>query len=86
MNKEADTMRKPKIKETACTACGMLGSPAEYHPMAYCLLARQVGSKAARANINAVIDYGRMLERFGLPNDAPITATLRASPHRRPTR
>lgn len=76
-------MSECKIKETACTACGMLGPPAEYHPMAYCLLARQVGSKGARANINAVIDYGRMLERFGLPNDAPITATLRAPPQRK---
>ena len=53
----------PRQKETACTVCGVLGKPGEYHPLAFCTLAKALGSKAARLCINEVLNHGRALER-----------------------
>lgn len=57
---------------TRCQQCGSHGAPGEYHPYAYCILHKALGEDAARANINAVLDHGRKLERQKLPNDATL--------------
>lgn len=68
-------MATDEPKRSRCAACGAWGPPGEYHPHAYCLLFRATGSEAAaRAELNAVLNYGRKLERLKLPNDAPISA------------
>lgn len=65
-----------KKPETMCILCGTIGLPAEYHPYAFCVLAKVIGSERARENINAVLDHGRALERAGLPNDTRIGVDL----------
>lgn len=59
-----------------CAACGMLIEPAgEYHPWAVCALKKAGYDNATiKANVGAVLNHGRRLERQGLPNDAPISA------------
>lgn len=66
---------KEKEDRSACTFCGAWGPTGEYHPYAYCLLIKQgLSEEQARANIGAVLDHGRKLERLKLPNNAPIKA------------
>lgn len=63
-------------KHTTCTLCGHTGPVAEYHPYAFCMLVKAIGPVSARANLNAVLDHGRALERAGKRNNTPITADL----------
>lgn len=45
-----------------CEECGMACEPREFHPFAACLLFKQTKDAAAvRANLAAVIEYGRQL-------------------------
>ncbi len=67
-------------KEATCSLCRTTGPVAEYHPYAFCMMAKAVGRESARANLNAVLDYGRKLERLGMPNDAPIAAVREINP------
>jgi len=53
-------------KRSRCAECGAWGPVREYHPFAYCQLVKAIGEKAARANIDAVVEYGRKLERSHL--------------------
>lgn len=71
-------------RTTRCAACGANEPPLIYHPYAMCVLvAHYKGDvRAARAALNAALDYGRQLERLGLPNDAPIPK-VSAKPKRR---
>lgn len=62
---------------SGCAECGSFGPPGEYHPHAFCVLVKAIGSTPARMAINAVLDYGRKLERLGLPNTATIGETHR---------
>lgn len=63
------------MKHTQCQVCKAFGPAREYHPHAFCLMVIATGnSDGARVNLNAVLDYGRKLERLKLPNDAPISA------------
>jgi hypothetical protein len=64
-----------KEDRSGCAFCGAWGPTGEYHPYAYCMLIKQgLGPDQARANINAVLDHGRKLERLAVPNDSPIKA------------
>ena len=46
-----------------CMECGMLVSPAEYHPYAACLMFKSCHDSATvQANLDAVIAYGLMLD------------------------
>ena len=77
-------MAKPIRVMTNCSLCGAVGDPADYHPHAFCVLVKTLGSHSARANLNAVLDHGRALERLGLPNDASLRAVYaRAQPKNR---
>ncbi len=67
-------------KEATCSLCRTSGLVAEYHPYAFCVMAKAVGRESARANLNAVLDHGRALERLGLPNSAPISAVREIDP------
>lgn len=61
-------------ERTQCQQCRAWGPPGEYHPFTFCLLVKATGdAEVARAHINAILEYGRRLERLKLPNDAPIS-------------
>lgn len=59
-------MTTPDPTRTRCLECGAWGPANEYHPFAYCVLIKAIGQAAARANIDAVVEYGRKLERAHL--------------------
>lgn len=67
-------MPRQTTERSRCTACGGHEAPGLYHPHAFCVLVQHyngdVGS--ARLSIDAVLNYGRRLERLGLPNDSRI--------------
>lgn len=61
-------------KRTQCQRCLAWGLPGEYHPFSFCLLVEVTrDAEVARAHVNAILDYGRKLERLKLPNDTPIS-------------
>jgi len=69
-------------KRTECKCCGAWGPANQYHPYAFCLLVKARGgdTKAARIDLNSVIDWGRRLERAKLPNSASIARVPFAAP------
>lgn len=52
-------------QNTPCAGCGMqTNTPREYHPHAACLMFRAChNADEVRANLDAVIEYGRVKER-----------------------
>jgi hypothetical protein len=55
--------RVPAGGLTACASCGMVGPPGEYHPFAACELFKvHRDSRTVRANIYAVVAFGRKSE------------------------
>lgn len=52
-------------KNTPCAACGMQTlKPNEYHPFAACVMYQKLrNANVVRANLMAVVEYGRSLER-----------------------
>lgn len=63
-----------------CRQCGMtLNDSAEYHPYPACLMYRQVPrANSVRLHLSQVLEWGRELERLGLPNDANIRDVILA--------
>lgn len=63
-----------KTPHTRCMTCGAWGPPGRYHPHAFCVLVAHYRGdvSAARMALDAVLDFGRKLERFKLPNDTSI--------------
>jgi hypothetical protein len=53
-------------EKTPCGTCKMPVGPSEYHPYAACLMFMFCNdAERVRANLWAVVDYGRKLERRG---------------------
>lgn len=66
-------------ERSRCAECGAWGPVREYHPFAYCQLVKAIGEKAARANIDAVVEYGRKLERAALEASGMAVVPVKAS-------
>jgi hypothetical protein len=69
-----------KNERSQCTACGGWEAPGLYHPHPFCVLVQHYKGDTDRARqaINAVLDWGRKLERHSLPNEARISTVFNA--------
>lgn len=58
-------MTAEQISDMWCAECGMtMEKPGEYHPYAACLMFKAChSSTTVRANLSAVVEYGRQQER-----------------------
>jgi hypothetical protein len=74
-----------KNERSQCTVCGAWEAPGLYHPHAFCVLVAHYRGDvaAARLTLDSILDWGRKLERHGLPNSARIGTVFNADTPRK---
>lgn len=74
-----------KDERSQCTVCGAWEVSGLYHPHAFCVLVAHYRGDvgAARLTLDSVLDWGRTLERNGLPNGARISSVFSADTPRK---